>query len=432
MKRILYALLMLMVLNLSGLAKEKLVDRSASKMPAWVGVATEGCIAVSAVAPTMDEAQSKCMMDIRQQIITSVAANITSSENYQALQISHNDLVNVFERYSSETQTVGANLPFITGISIAKAKEIYWEKYYNKTDKSYHYVYHILYPFSNLERNKWIKEFLEQDEAQYNKYIYYKNQIDSFKNVEFIQEAVGELSTLYGYFFDSRRKGEISQLQNRYNKLYEQIAIQPVHESLGAVYYSVAIGNRVVTVDKMPRIKSKSSASDLSVSLSGEEGVYAITYNAENCYPEDDNSIEVAYSIGGKSIKRTFYFDVNEDKMKVTPTGLVNISCMHDKRSNVCGLAFEIHLRSAYDNEFEVKYLILNIPGINKPIKGDVDFAFKGKGNHLMVFNYSCDGIDKDKLTDGVALLDGTFDVLNKKTGDIKAVPFKLPFKVKK
>ena len=80
MKRLLTLLLLLAVALPASAQKEKVVERSAKKAPAWLGISCPDYFTVSATAPTLDQAQKQCLTDIRQHIITSIASNITSEE----------------------------------------------------------------------------------------------------------------------------------------------------------------------------------------------------------------------------------------------------------------------------------------------------------------------------------------------------------------
>ncbi len=310
LKKGLFILFLATSVALNLYSKDRIVDRSSST-PKWIGTVVKDCFSTSAIGQTMDQAQQKCMDNVRQHIVTSIAANVSSYDTYKSLQVTQNDLINVFEEFSSNVNTQGAQLPFLTGISISNAEEIYWEKHYVKDEERYYYVYHILYPFPDSERDKYIQEFLILDKEQYDKYLRLKEEVDTFKQVEFISEAISEISFLKDYFFDSKRKKELSQLQYRYSKLYDQIVLQPLEESLGKVTYHLMLNGRVVTISKLPKIKTPSAATELSV-VANDDDTYTLTYNYEYCMEEDDNKIDLSYYVGGRSIKRTIFFHVKD------------------------------------------------------------------------------------------------------------------------
>ena len=58
--------------------QQKVVERSAKKTPNWIGVAQTDYVIVSAEDATLEAAKERCLANIRQAIISSVAVNISS------------------------------------------------------------------------------------------------------------------------------------------------------------------------------------------------------------------------------------------------------------------------------------------------------------------------------------------------------------------
>lgn len=429
MKLATYLLAFLLLFSVAANAQEKIVESSAKKMPAWIGMAGADYFTVSATAPTLEEAQQKCMADVKQNIITAIAANITSSEQYLTAQISRDELTNVFEKYASDVKTQGALLPFLTGVSLTKATDIYWEKHYVKKEKRYYYVYYINYPFPTQEREKWTCEFLQKDKAQYDKYLTLKEQFGAFTNIEFIELAVGELETLAAYFFDSVRKNEVKTLQQNYYQLYSQISVQPVSQALGESAFYLTLAGRPVVTAKTARTKSE-TATEISVKPL-ENKLYQLTYSYEGCVDEDENKIELSYNFGGRGVKYTFYFNVKENKMYVTPKGAASVQYLYEKGdSTVTAVSVRFQLNSKYENEFIVQDVTLHIPQVQEEISsGILNQTFKGKGLHQLTFECP---LQKAVTEAGAFLLDGMMNIKNVKTGQVNAVSLKIPYQVHK
>ena len=274
-------------------AQEKVVERSSKKAPQWVGVSIADHIVVSAEAKTLSEAKDKCIADIRQSIINSVATNISSKELTLDTQTINGQTTDVLRRYESQVQAIAAKLPFVTGVSLDDA-EIYWQKIYNKREKSYKYEVHAKYPFSLLKRNSLIMEYLKQEQEQNEKYHALKSEFSTFTEIEFINRAIAELKALEQYFVDQKRKDEAKVLASNYHKLYSQISIVPYHNALGEIVYYLNLEGRRMTTSRRPNIKSQYAT---SISFApAEQNMYRITYNYDNCQDNDENKIEVIHN----------------------------------------------------------------------------------------------------------------------------------------
>lgn len=428
MKRVITFLpLLFLLLSVTVSAQDKIVERSAKKAPAWIGTANPDSFTVSATDATLDGAQHKCMADIKQNIITTIAANITSEEKYKASQITENELMTVLEDYSSDVKTQGAILPFLTGISISNATDIYWEKHYVKNEKRYYYIYHIQYPFTKAERTKWTNEFLRLDGAQYDKYLQLKQQFNTFTNVEFIERAIGELETLGGYFFDRTRRNEVKTLQQNYSALYGNITISPISAALGEYRFCMLIDNRAVTTSKQAKIKSEYATN--VIVKQNDDKTYVVTYNHEYCTDEDDNTIDISYLFGGRNLKHTIFFDVRENKVSVIPQGVISMRYLYENGDSCAtALSVEMVLRSMYDNKFVVKDITLRVPQIQEDIQsGELNMPFNGKGTHAVGFTYK---LSKKPVEEDSFITGGSINLYNPMTDKVINLPLKLPYKI--
>jgi hypothetical protein len=302
-------ILLICILGLLDLsAKEKIVQKSGS-MPSWVKKMEQGTITASAKAETLDAAKDKCMSDIRHQIISSIAVNVTASENFKTSQITSNEVMSAMTQYDSNVNTNSAYLPFLTGISVDRVKDFYWEKYYDKEKDSYHYIYHMQYPFTQEDRLAWTAEFIEYDNTQYNKLKQLKENFKTFTDVAYISAAVSQLHELLNYFFDSVRKAEVETAIKDYVTSASRITIHPVKQERGLIIYHLLMDGRKMFFSKKPHVKS-GSAYEINV-VQNPDNTYTITYNSEMCTQMDDNSIEVSHILEGRRVKNIFYFTVD-------------------------------------------------------------------------------------------------------------------------
>ena len=90
MKRLLPISLLLAALCISTAAfaqKDKVVEASSKRKPAWIGSSDRSHFAVTEVGETLAAASGKCMASIRQYIVNAVAVNVSSAEKMATRQI---------------------------------------------------------------------------------------------------------------------------------------------------------------------------------------------------------------------------------------------------------------------------------------------------------------------------------------------------------
>lgn len=306
MRKFIYILVLLMVANVL-FAQDKVVESSARKAPGWIGLSQPEYIITSAENETLDGAKAQCLANIRQSIVSSVAVNISSTENYQEDIAMSGNSMDAQRRYQTNIESIAASLPFVSDILLDDA-EIYWRKFYNKKDKSYRYEVHAKYPFSSFRRDELIAEFKIQDQEQYDKYLALKRGYSSdFTEVEYIDRAISELHALRKYFFDAKRQNEVDALVSSYRRLYKAISIVPYSEKLGEIVYFLELNGRRVTCSRKATLKSE-YATNLQVRAI-EDNLYKITYKYDYCLPEEENTIVVSQKVGSVTAKNTFYFD---------------------------------------------------------------------------------------------------------------------------
>lgn len=426
MKYILVTGLMLL-LTLTGLGQEKVLERSAKQAPAWIGTTEREYIIVSAEETTLDAAKSRCLNDIRQAIVSAVCVNIQSAETLSEQQIERNGETDLYRRYESQLRSVAGRLPFITGISLSEG-ETYWERRYVKREKRSYFICHVRYPFPTMQRNALIAEFLQQDRAQYGKYLELRERFDTFTRVEEIDRAITELEPLISYFFDDMRRDEAQALQRNYRKLYGMISTETCGNELGEHLFCFLLNGRRVTTSRKPTVRSQ-WATDIVVTEQ-DDGLYRVNYDYEMCPDEGENRIELIYLLGGQAVRHSFAFDVRQNRMTVIPCGEIGLDLvpkdnMIDSCASVTGW---LDLRSKYKAPFEVTSLDLTVEGIGTRIHTDLTSRFEGNGIHRLGFHV--DG-PFPVTPRRAALASGLVTVRNVLTGEIRDIRFALPYKIR-
>ncbi len=405
------------------LSQEKIVERSASHAPQWTGIAQSDYVIASAQAETLDEAQNKCLNDIRQSIINGVSFNICSEETSIDRQTSRNNSTDVFRGYSSEVKTVAAKLPFIANISPSDT-EIYWERRLIKKEKKYYYIVHMRYPFSQAQRDDLVAQFLKQDREQYDKYLALKDQFDKFTSIEEIGRALNDLRPLVNYFFDSRRHDEMIALQRNYERLYPSISIVPYSNEPGCNIFCFQLDGRLMQTSVEPVIRKQYATNVAVQPIDG--GYYMVTYDYDQCLDDDENTIELLYRIGGgRTLKHHFSFDVRKGKSVVIPFGQIEIVPLKEGDDELPVINGSMNLRSKYDEEFTVEELRFSISGIPQPVACAPRSTISGKGNHRLNFTAT---VEDMKRTPGKSsMAHGNIVIRNKRSGKTSEVKFSLP-----
>ncbi len=199
-------LILFLLLSLPGVAKVKVVEKSAKKVPEWVNATRKDCIITSAIAPGLERAKEECFGQIKKTIIDAVAQNVKASSESTISQESVNDgIQNFLDTYTSSFQTQSAKVPYLSGISESKAEDAYWEKRLDTETKEVSYLYCVKYPFPSLELKKLVREFQRQDAEMNDKLQALKDLYGEVASVEQIDKSIADIEVLKHYFFDDVR-----------------------------------------------------------------------------------------------------------------------------------------------------------------------------------------------------------------------------------
>lgn len=292
--------------------KERTVERSASRAPEWLGISDADRFSVSAVAQTLDAAQQGCLDEIKQHIVNSIAVNITSEESFNQDALVRDNVTAMLTRYSSQVETKSAGIPYLCGISLSKATDIYWERRFVKQQKRYYYICHVQYPFSEWERRTAIDDFLRIDRQYESRLDELQRNFHTFTDLSYIGEAVSELDVLIRYFFDANRQHSASALQNKYLRARQEVAVVPDESSVGVFRYHLSLHGRQVTTAAKPILKSD-YATNMRVMPSGNG--YVLLYD-EMGIEGEENTILINYPFG-KDARHTVIFDPAERKIRM-------------------------------------------------------------------------------------------------------------------
>ena len=288
--------------------KDKKVDCSRKQRPEWIGISSKEKFSVSAIAASLDEAQEICLNDIRQYIVTSIASYIVSSEQFSQKQVTQDGVTSMLSRYSSEVDTHSVGLPYILGISLSNAEDVYWEKWLSRDTKKYYYIYHVCYPFSSFERNRAIAEFKAMDDSKESRLHALRESFEVFTETTFVRNAASELEALETYFFDNTRKSEAKALRAQYLKSLDDIVIICDSTKTGEWHFHFSLNGRNIIHDAQPVIRSNHAE---NMRVQKKVNGYVLLYEPMGVNTEE-NSIFFRYPIGSRGLEHHFSFHYTE------------------------------------------------------------------------------------------------------------------------
>lgn len=420
-------LILLLILSLPSMAKIKVVEKSAKKVPVWVNTTQENYIITSTIEDDLETAKKKCLDNIKTYIIDAVAQNVKSSGEGSINQESvNNEIVSFLDKYNYSYQTQSANVPYLTGISLSKVEESYWEKREDKDTGKITYLYAVKYPFPRIELKKLVHEFEVKDREMFGKYKDLETQFENIESVEQIDLAITGLDLLISYFFDDIRKNAAITLQKNYRQLYDHITFKEISNKTGCYTFALALNGKEISVSQRPVIKSVTLSQ-----LRGEQAdkQWNIHYTTEGCNPSEENMASISFRLGNKNVAHKFYIDLSQGKVNIFPTREVSLVAKTKSDTLLSDITMRMNLESKSKGEYTIKSITVNIPGIATPLLlDDLDITVNGIGTQTLNILYPGDF----ELIQGqgykLNLLKGYMEIENE-SGTITRVDFSLPFR---
>lgn len=398
-------------------SQEKVVERSTKRVPKWCQTQTEGYLIVSAVEPDMEAAKQRCLEYVRKQILESVALNVEISTASSMGQEVKNDLLDSFEKTVSNSTTNAAKIPFLSGISMIKAEDAYWEKRVDKKQKKTSYYYCIKYPFSQYELQTIIADFNRQDRKQVEKLMQLEKDISSVASLEQIDASIVDLEGLKAYFFDSARKTKTTFLQQSYYDLYDRISVETKQEKAGECKLGLNLNGRSITTSRIPTYKTN-CASQIVTAFAGDTII--VRYDYKDCLLAEENFIEATFYIGSKRIRHKININVAQDILAVNVKDKVIVS-VNDKK-------LIVNLYARYATSFYVESLTLEFPEKQLLRLGKIDKLYTGAGDHSVEIGLSQEQQSVLEQVKKTGLIKGRLVVRqNTKTGSV-SIPFMLSY----
>lgn len=303
-ERRLYILVLLVGMSLS-LSAQHVVERSSSRRPDWFGQVVENHLVTSAVGRTIDEAQRKCLDAVKVQMLESVAQNIEYSTETVVRQLTHNQDVQSDISFRQRSKTGVANLPYISGVSLAKAKGSYWECVRDGQSGALSYVYSLLYPYPESEYQLLKSEFDKLDIAMTEIVRKEEARLADISSVDTLEAAIANLEMAENYFFDRHRKNKARDVIKKYENVFGLLNVESKRIDRCKFRCWITWNGNVMECSSLPKCKSDAAT---KIRCTVDDGSYVITFSDEDCIGDDDNQIDVTFRFKTKTLKHVLHF----------------------------------------------------------------------------------------------------------------------------
>jgi hypothetical protein len=332
-------------------AKEKIVEKSGKK-PKWVNSLQPDFIITMATDNSIENAKTKALAHVKEQIVLSVADNVKTKSEYSTSETTMNKNVSDFiENFKSTTTSGSGKTDYVQGISILKVKDFYWEKVFDKAKKTTYYNYHIKYPFSEGELNELILSYKKQDAELTQKLESALSTISGSTSIEEIIAAQSQLGTLRNSFVDLRQEKAINGI-NEAKSLLQNMGLKTLQQGSGKLVFELNYNGKTYQYGKMPKI---SSACATIENIKQEEYKILVDYKSDYCIEEDpENGIDVRYQFGTIRVDKKFRFNSSEGRVEIFLKGEILL----DNTGNI-----ELPVFSKYENEFEIIEVLIEFQG---------------------------------------------------------------------
>ncbi|WP_025068562.1 hypothetical protein [Bacteroides gallinarum] len=410
-------------------AQTKVVEKSAKKVPEWLNTATEGYLVVSVRANSLAEGQTKALTEITERIIQSVASNVTVSKKNVLSEVNVNGSIESSDAFTQVSKIKSANLPFLKGISLSNAEEIYWEKVRDKATGKEHYDYSVKYPFSRSEQRKLIAEFEALDAEKVARYEALEQKISSIESVDEIGQAITELNTLSGYFFDDVRLSQVEGLTARYKQLYDALSLTGTFLENGKYQCQVLLDGNPVRVATKPKVTSNCAG---QIGVRPADGMFVISYDAEDCLPEEENFLNISLVAGGKRLQHKAFLNeagVGNTTFSVVPEGKLILTADSVAGRKIFNINIRLTLNNRGGTPFGLKALELHVPEISAPIIfDDIDGVYKTKGIVQIKALAEGEFTAGEKKNSAFSFVQGSVTFVNPQTGAVERARLSLPY----
>jgi hypothetical protein len=322
---------------------------------------------------TIEDAKANALVNVKAQIVTSVADYISASSVSKSEEITADKFTQLYQSYSDVITTQSGKRDYLQGISAAKVDDFYWEKSADKKTKEVKFQYFVKYPFTTFDLEELVADFRAKDEqltSEMNKAL---DLLDEFTSVEEIIQAQSQLGKLMEIFIDER-KAKCQTGIEKSKALLASVYIGNAGSELGVVRYSLKVGEKAIRCAKKPAINS--NCARIGDKKLGEY-VCEVTYLYDECYNEPGNNIKVSYSFSNNK---------PEKEAELVISGNIRIDGGNVNGDLVSSAVCVIPLLSKFDSPVAVTKVNLEWKESGVVVEVPLNEVYNGKGQHELRF----------------------------------------------
>ncbi len=289
---------------LSAFAAEKVVDK-AGCAPKWVGGTEQGFLIVSGEGGDLETAKDVAFMNVQKEILLSIAAEVKANTSHTLVDETRNNSSDIASLYMSKVETKGASIPFLQRVTKSNIADSYWEKL--KDGQRIYFRYHIKYPFSKFDLEYLVDAFNEQErKLDEQVQVFAADDFTAYNSIEEMAARVSELRMFRKSLMDGdRRVATCGAILDRYRTLLGDITLRPLEVSREHVVFAPFFGEKQLTVNKKPALKSNCLT---QMSYATQDGLCVAEYDFDTaCYPDEQNYLEVTFTVESKKISQKFF-----------------------------------------------------------------------------------------------------------------------------
>lgn len=295
-------------------AGEKVIESSSRKAPDWVYGMASDYIITTAEGSTMEIARTLAMQAVKERIVSSVAEHVESEASMLMQETTTDTDISAYTAFSKQIRSKSADIPFINNISEANVEDYHWEKVQTGKD-TYVYRYNIKYPFSQLQIRLIIDDFKKYQEElkekartiEYQIAAFSKDDFTQYNTVEEMLSAVNKLELFTKSLpqDDQKNSKTCAAIMQNYKKMISSIQVRTVEVTREYADIALYFGAKRITYDMSPKMNSNCLT---ELSYIPKDNGARIAYNFEyGCYEDDQNSLDITFTILGKKINHTLY-----------------------------------------------------------------------------------------------------------------------------
>ena len=408
MKRISFFLIALLIAATGGAQTGKVVQTSAKKAPAWLGISGDGYLTVEGYGTSLAAAQSDALQALQLQIAMAIATHVHGETSNSITSVTSGSSTSEADVFTSQMKATASNLPFLKGISLANAPEQYWQKYSDGK-----YVLHVHYPFTDAQQRALIAQFesyVAEKEAELRDLANAINCIEDVKDINVNKQRV---QALKGAFVDPDHLAQVNALEAQYAALYKYLTVACTWTGLGECTVQLLLNGNPVKAGIAPKVTLLDENNDpvegITLKLTNVEGNTQVSFDTQDLNPDDGYKLNIVYSgIPGCSTApktreplsiKSGAFD-QQTRFLIVPTGRIALSAAENVSGKLKDITIVISLNNIGGTPYKITGIELNVPELAAPINFE-ESCFADGGV------YRTKGIKR--IT---ALCEGTFDVL--------------------